>query len=249
VLDRMLLMSELLATARSSGSPERPCGAISAATREAGRVAATGQAVSLPGQLGDRLPLAEVLQRRRSIRFYSQGELRADELGTLLAASCAADRASWPREVAAGVELQLLVVALDVGGVDAGLYRYGEDGHELAPVASLDGERDLGNLFLQVEFACAPAVVLVAGSLAAAVERHGDHGHRLLLARAGEAAHNVWLAAVSLGLAGTVFAGVLPHALQRLAEVDGYWRTPLFACAVGRAAATTQPRDVPPTGQ
>ena len=74
------------------------------------------------------------------------------------------------------------------------------------------------------------------GDLGAALERHGDHGYRLLLLRAGgRRAHAGWLAAESLGLHATVFAGLLPSAVARLTGCDGF--TPagqLFGLTFGR---------------
>ncbi|WP_051471146.1 nitroreductase family protein [Patulibacter minatonensis] len=92
------------------------------------------------------------------------------------------------------------------------------------------------DLVLQREFAGAAALVFVMGSLRAAEERHGAHGHRLGLVRAGAAAHAGWLHAIETQLTGTVFAGALPTALRGLAGVDGSERTQLFALAVGHPA-------------
>jgi nitroreductase len=55
----------------------------------------------------------------------------------------------------------------------------------------------------------------------------------LLLARAGAAAHAAWLAALGMGLDGTVFAGLLPAAVRELAGTDGYTSAPLFAFSLG----------------
>ncbi len=73
--------------------------------------------------------------------------------------------------------------------------------------------------------------------LEAACARHGHHGRRLLLVRAGAAARAVWLTAIGGDLYGSVFAGALPGPLRELAGVDGARRLQLFACAVGHPRA------------
>ena len=69
---------------------------------------------------------------------------------------------------------------------------------ELCRVANLPDGRDAEELVMQREFADAPALLVITGNLAAALARHGSHGHRLLLTRAGAAGHAAWLAALRL---------------------------------------------------
>ena len=80
----------------------------------------------------------------------------------------------------------------------------------------------------------AAAILTVVGPLAAAVGRHGGHGHRLLLARGAAATQAAWLRATEPGLVGTAFAGFLPSFLRTHAAVDGHERLALLAFAVGR---------------
>jgi hypothetical protein len=94
---------------------------------------------------------------------------------------------------------------------------------------------DTDELLCQRELLSAPAILIMLGQLAASVAHRGTHGYRLLLLRAGAAAHSAWLAALSLGLSGCLFTGLIPSALRRHAGIDGYIHTPLLALAVGKA--------------
>jgi Nitroreductase family len=94
------------------------------------------------------------------------------------------------------------------------------------------------DLAIQEEFMGAAALVIVLANLAGAVSAGRTHGYRQLLVRAGAAAHRAWLASLSLGLVGSVFAGLLPKALKNLAGTDGYSCAPLFAYAVGTPFST-----------
>jgi hypothetical protein len=184
----------------------------------------------------DGLPLWNVLETRRAVRAYTKQSISARNLATMLKAATEGDAADWPgAEYAAKIEL--LVVAWRVEGLAQGIYRYLPAAHSLAPVGPApDQEAGGRDLVLQTEFADAAAIVLVTGELGAAVKQHGPWGHRNLLVRAGATGYRLWLASLAAGLSGTVFAGLLPRAAQRLAGLDGYRNAGLFAYAVGHAA-------------
>jgi nitroreductase len=88
-------------------------------------------------------------------------------------------------------------------------------------------------LFVQSDFADAPAVIWIAGNLAAACASDGARGHRHLLLRAGAAAHRLWMAALASGLNGSIVAGLVPGAARRLLGFDGYKTASLLAFAAG----------------
>lgn len=201
------------------------------------RPEAAGNWVPLPPPLTAGAPLMQVLASRTAIRSYSSASLSLAELGTLLATAVRGDRKDWPAETAAGVPLRLLVLAWRVEGLtdDApGLYEYDPDKQALRFVNTAPPPGEADALFIQQEFANAAVVITVVSNLAAAVARHGSYGHRLLLMRAGAAAHRAWLSGLSFGLVGTVFAGFIAAPLRELAEIYGYQDAQLFALALGR---------------
>ncbi|GIE76452.1 hypothetical protein Aph02nite_24020 [Actinoplanes philippinensis] len=197
-----------------------------------------GPLTRLPLPASPRAGLADVLPERGAAHDFAPAAISGAELSALLAAADRMDARGWAAEREAGVDLELYCAAWRVTGVDIGLHRYLPDRSQLCRVASLPDGPQAEELVLQREFAQAAALVVITGNLAAALERHGGHGHRLLLTRAGAAGHAAWLTALRLGLVGTVFAGLLPHVLRERASADGYHRAALFAFAVGRPPAT-----------
>ena len=215
------------------GESPRACADLDAwVTPEAPRIA-------LPEVLTASPPLAAILRERRAVRNYNSRPIDQPALATLLRAATLGDRQDWPPEKNSA-RLEHLVVAWRVENVRPGIYLYEPNVHSLAMLASPpDQETEGPGLVLQPEFARASAIVLLIGGLATALAQHGARGHQILLLRAGAAAHRMWLASIAAGLEGTVFAGFLPRATQRLAGVDGYYRAALFAYAMGVADART----------
>ncbi|WP_079025769.1 nitroreductase family protein [Streptomyces yangpuensis] len=181
-------------------------------------------------------PLEALLRRRASVRTYAPRPVASDVLAAVVDRAAAFDRETWS-DHDSGAGLEFLVAARDVAGLPVGLYLYSPAGSGFIRLADLPAGDAAAELVLQLEFADAPAIVMVCGPLAASLDRHGEHGHRLLLTRAGAAAHTAWLTALDRGLVGSIFAGFLSSALKPLVPVDGYRSAQLLAFACGHAAA------------
>ena len=195
--------------------------------------------IALPEVLSASPPFTDILRDRHAVRSYNTQPIDQRALSTLLRAATLGDGHDWPPEKNAA-RLEYLVVAWRVENTCPGIYLYEPNVHSLAMLTSApDQETEGSGLVLQPEFAKASAIVLVIGGLATALAQHGARGHQILLLRAGAAAHRMWLASIAAGLEGTVFAGFLPRATQRLARVDGYYRAALFAYAMGVASDRT----------
>lgn len=195
---------------------------------------ANRQMIALPAPLRQSQPLAESLLARTSIRFYDKQAVGLEQVATILHTASSGDRRDWRAESEAGVDLQMLLVAWRVVDLAPAVYRYEPVEHALSFVGPAPDQQTEGtDLVLQTEFADAPIIVFLTGNLAAASARHGAWGHRQLLLRAGSAGHRLWLASLGVGLVGTVFAGFLPRAAQRIAGVDGYTNASLLAYSAG----------------
>jgi SagB-type dehydrogenase family enzyme len=195
---------------------------------------ATSRYVALPPPLAESYPLQQSLLARGAVRVYDPAPFSLAQLGTILHTAVAGDRQNWPQEEAAGVGLQLKVVAWRVEGVEPAIWQYEPERHELAYIGPAPAAHEADSLTLQHEFTAAPVIIFITGNLAAACARYGSWGHRQLLFRAGAAGQRLWFGAIGVGLAGTVFAGFLPRAANRFARVDGYLEASLLAFAVGR---------------
>jgi hypothetical protein len=214
-----------------------------------GGVAANGAAIVagqplLPGDGALALPPAaatsvapeSVLRRRRSQRAYGSGGLPQAQIATILAAGAAGDARFGGAQRDGGVRVDFGVLALAIEDLEPLLYRYVADEHVLLAGAPLPDADGFSDLVLQPEYGSAAAIVIAFGDLEAAAARDGAAGHRRLLVRAGASLHAAWLTAVALGLAGSVFAGLLPAAVRDLAQGDGLRCAQLLALAVGPPA-------------
>jgi hypothetical protein len=176
--------------------------------------------------------IEDTLRKRESVRFYDPSPIGLKQLTAVLMAAEEADAELWAEERLAGLSVELLVAAWRVEDLEQAIHAY-RPPDVLERVGSLPPPAAASELVLQLEYSFSPALVLVVGNLCAAIERHGAHGHRVLLERGGAVAHAGWLGALSVGLAGSVFAGFLPAALRSLAGLDGYSRLQLFALSIG----------------
>src|SRR5579871_512224 len=197
-----------------------------------GPFAAPSEFLDSTGELSSPLPLpparhggepvGRVLAARTSVRLYAPKPVSLDQIATMLACAHQGDMQDWPEEQCVGQVLTYRVLTWRAQDLAPGIYQYNPQSRTLSfshPAPSPSGTVEL---YVQEEFAAAPLVLWITGNLAAACARHGAFGHRELLLRAGAASHRVWMAAMGMGLAGTIVAGVIPGAARRLFGLDGY---------------------------
>lgn len=185
-------------------------------------------AAASPGPDGPRpglppgRPLEEVLAGRTSVRDFTDEPVRRAELDTVLARARAAQRDQWPSAVHGDPGLRLVVAALRVSGLAAGLYEW--------PAAGVP--RPLGHRpppdSLTGTYTRAPALVLVCGP----VPRAGGAAAGGLLVRAGALGYAVWLAARTHGLECSAFGAAWAPARRAAAQADEDTRH-LFTVALG----------------
>ncbi|HEX3683714.1 MAG TPA: SagB family peptide dehydrogenase [Bryobacteraceae bacterium] len=179
------------------------------------------------------LSVGNVLGKRRSLREYADEPIGAGQLETMLYYAHSGDAAEWQEEHECGLQLTYLTLVRRVSGLKPAVYRYDPVRHALAyrrPALSRD---ETIELLVQGEYADAPLLIWIAGNLAAACARHGAHGHRQLLVRAGAAGNRLWMAALGAGLKGSILAGLIPGAARKLLSLDGYKKATLFAFTAG----------------
>ncbi|MGN6611502.1 MAG: nitroreductase family protein [Angustibacter sp.] len=204
---------------------------------------ATSDPVALQPFDAARADLATVLHERRSTRFFGPQPLPASAVRDLALDALAADQREAPL-AAAACPLQVFVLALRLDGLAPGAYRLDDDGR-LWPLGDLGCPT--ADLTIQAEFADAAAIVSLAGDLTAADAASGAHGYRQLMTRAGAAAYDMWLDAVALGWAGTVFAGFIPASVRLPLASDGTDRHQLFALALGHPVSLPAAESAVPT--
>ncbi|MDT9689111.1 nitroreductase family protein [Streptomyces sp. P9(2023)] len=203
------------------------------ATALAPAPAALGPAVTVDPYTPRTVPhdLLTTLEHRRSLRGFSPEPLPAGLLADLMAR--ALDLDGDLDEDGAGCPLELTVVAHRLTGITPAIHRFDAAARSFTPVMDLPTGAARYGLTLQPEFSDAAAIISIGVPLDAAIHRHGGHGYRLLLTRAGSAAYAMWLDGVAHGLVGSVFAGFIPAAVRGPLLSDGTSRQQIFALALG----------------
>ncbi|WP_406053748.1 nitroreductase family protein [Streptomyces sp. NBC_01077] len=176
--------------------------------------------------------LLTTLCARRSVRTFAPDPVPAGLVSRIIGRGFEDDCGTWPDEQT-HTSLQADVVAMRVGGLPQGMFSFSSQTFSYTPVAPLPDPETLYDMTIQREFCDSAVIISIAADLDGALEAHGPHGYRLLLGRASAAAYSMWLEAVSHGLAGGVFAGLIQASIREPLCNDGASRHPIFALALG----------------
>lgn len=195
---------------------------------------ATAVRASRPAaDLPDPKPISmEALTRRYSERFFSAEPIAPDQLVAL------ADKARSSLIRARGAtrdagDISILVCATRVTGVPVGIYAITPTSMEF--VTGFDDGVAIADLVLQPEFAHAPAIFLVLGT----IRDVGDiDDYRNVLTGGAHVAGVLAAAAAQTHLVGSIFAGFLPSALRILRIADQISVIQVLSYAVGYPAST-----------
>jgi SagB-type dehydrogenase family enzyme len=220
-------------TALTSVKPARAAGAIMFFM-----LASAAHALTLPESRRDgAYPLERALSERRSVREFAQAPLRLEELAQLAWAAQGQVAPGGHRTApSAGAlyPLELFVVAGNVQGLAAGVYRYQPSLHGLAPLAEGDRRGELVKAaWAQLWMGHAPAILVIAAVERRTTAKYGARGVRYVHMEAGHAAQNVLLQAVALGLGGTVVGAFSDSAVKDAAALPREVQ-PLYLIPVGR---------------
>ncbi|MFO7676212.1 MAG: SagB/ThcOx family dehydrogenase [bacterium] len=213
---------------------------------------ACGQAttVKLPVPTVDGVTSVEAaLAARRSVRQYDDSALTLAEVSQLLWAAygvtrpmpgAPALRGGLRTAPSAGATypLEVYLVTGRVQGLEAGVYRYRSETHELEPHAPGDRRAALAEAALgQAWVAEAPAALVFAAVFERATGRYGARGReRYVWIDLGHSAQNVYLQCAATGL-GTVAVGAFDDTgVSRALGLPGT-EAPLYIMPVGRPAA------------
>lgn len=188
-------------------------------------------------RLSSSTSVEEALHRRQSVREYTSGRLTLDELGQLLWSAYGITRPDGKRTAPSAKELyplRLYVVAGDVDGIEAGLYRYDAPGHQLELVQGGEMRPALFDAtFSQAAVLQGAAVLVFSGVFALAEAEFGANGRQYVYMDLGHAGQNVHLQAVSLSLGTVVIGAFRPARVQQLLGLPP-GETPLYLMPVGR---------------
>jgi SagB-type dehydrogenase family enzyme len=198
----------------------------------------TSAMIKLPeAKVDGKVSVEAALLARRSIREYKNLPLTLEEISQLLwAAQGITGRGMLRTAPSAGAlyPLELYVVAGNVAGLSAGIYKYRVQGHELVRAGEGDQRSELASAALgQSCVRNAPAVIVVSAVYARTTGKYGERGTRYVHMEAGHAAQNVALQAVALHL-GTVMIGAFgDRDVKRVVQMPEN-EEPLYLLPVGR---------------
>lgn len=192
--------------------------------------------IAVPGALAGRRTLAtlpDILNARRSVREFRQEPLELDDLEFVIRHATAALRTWWPAARRPDHGLTVLAAAFDVTGMNRGIHAPGPDatfvpGPGLCEAAQQDWLPELRDLY-----APASVFLLICGDVGWAASPAGP-GYGGLLTEAGALGYALWLAALSAGLAGSVYGGTC-HQVTETASRHRPGLQHLFTFAAGRA--------------
>jgi len=167
--------------------------------------------ISLPAaESRGEMSVERAMELRRSVREFGPGSLGLDDVSQLLwAAQGITDREGYRTAPSAGAlyPLELYVVAGNVEGLSAGVYRYRPKSHELVHVATGDRQKSLASAALGQRWVRrAPVVLVITSVYQRTTGKYGQRGRRYAHMEVGHAAQNIYLQATARGL-GTVFVG------------------------------------------
>jgi SagB-type dehydrogenase family enzyme len=208
-------------------------------------MAITAQRAPLPSKeikmpkprLDSAISIEKVLCTRRSVREYSKDPLELSQIAQLAWATQGVTGAEAHRTApSAGAlyALELYVVAANVNGLPAGIYKYEPATHEVISWIESDTRQQLSRAALeQSSIAQAAAIFALSAVYERISTKYGERGIRYAHMEAGHAAQNLLLQAVALGL-GAVLVGAFDDAKVKQVLGLSKHEAPLYLIPVGK---------------
>lgn len=206
---------------------------------ESGMRPLQGNIVQLPEpRLESNMSVEQALRDRRSVRSYKNQPLTIAEVGQLLwAAQGVTDKSRGYRtapSAGATFPFEVYLVAGDVTGLTAGIYRYECPHHRLMLRREGDFRAKLSESALgQSSITNGALNIVLTGIYERTTQRYGDRGIRYVHMEAGHIAQNVFLQAVALGLGSVPIGAFNDGNVQKSLDIPKN-EIPLYILPVGR---------------
>lgn len=163
-----------------------------------------------PPTASSDVSVEEAVGARRSVREFTGQPAGLEAVGQLLWAAQGVTSSGGGRTTpSAGAlyPLEVYLVAGEVSGLDAGVYKYHPRGHSLMLHMAGDLRKRVARSALRQKWiADAAAVVVITAVYERTRQKYGSRTERYVHMEVGHAAQNIYLQAQSLGL-GTVMVG------------------------------------------
>jgi len=186
------------------------------------------------------MSLDETLRRRKSIRDFRDKPLSKGQLSYLLWASTGIQRQqdgyAFRTAPSAGAlyPIESYVIANNVKDLQAGLYHYSIQAHQLEALASQDFRHEIAQAALgQTMRTAAPAVFIWSAVFERCKWKYGQRAYRYIYLDAGHIAENLALAAVSLSLGTCEIGALFDDQVNAILGVDGVEESVICMAVVG----------------
>lgn len=156
------------------------------------------------------MSVEEALQKRRSKRQFKKRPLRIEEISQLLWAAQGITKDGFFRTTPSAGSmygLEVYLVAGEVTGMEAGIYKYKPMTHEIELIRQGDFRYELADAALaQLFIEKAPATIILTAVYERSEKKYTDRGVMYTNIEAGHAGQNIYLQAVAMNL-GTCAVG------------------------------------------
>ncbi|MCF8378391.1 MAG: SagB/ThcOx family dehydrogenase [Bacteroidales bacterium] len=193
------------------------------------------------------ISVEDALMHRRSVREFSQEQITMAQVSQLLwAAYGITERKSFPGFLDGGLRtapsagglypLEIYLIAGNVEGLEAGVFKYESNGHLLIRHYEGDVRGDLAKAALDQNFIMdAPMILFFAAVFKRTTQKYGERGReRYVCMDLGHSAQNVYLQAFSLNL-GTCAVGAFTDQIVSSVLMLPEDEEPLYIMPVGKA--------------
>jgi SagB-type dehydrogenase family enzyme len=210
---------------------------------EARKTYASAKKIALPDPLPLEVFFQETVQRRKSVRDFSDRPVTIEELSYLLWASTGISRVEHGYEFrtspSAGAlyPIETYVVANNVGSLPNGLYHYAVKEHALEELKSGYLGEETARAALEQDFCREAAAVFIWTAVFDRSKwKYGERAYRYAYLDAGHIAAHLSLAAVGLNLGSCQVGALFDDEINRILGIDGREESVLYMSAVGHPA-------------
>lgn len=188
--------------------------------------------IKLPQPLYDgKMSIERTLKERRTVRSYKAEPLTTVDISQILWAAQGVTEPQRGLRTAPSAKamylLETYLIAGNVTGVPAGMYKYQPKEHELIRIANGGIKAKLDGVVGQTPLISAPAALVITGNQ----KRSANPGWMYL--EAGHAAQNVYLQAVSLNLGTVSMGGFKPEEVKKVLDLPDE-EAPIYIMPLGK---------------
>lgn len=187
----------------------------------------------------------DVVQKRRSRRDFTGGQITLGELSRLLFLTTGttghADENIVPLfyraapSAGALYPLQVYPVALNVASLQRGVYHYNAHEHALELLRRGEYRAQLYEYTLRQDMILSAAVVFIITAVFIRTRvKYGERGYRYILLEAGHMAQNTYLVATAMSLGAVTIGGFLDDEVNQLVGIDGVDEAAVYLAVVGK---------------